>query len=208
MDSGALAHVTVDLNALTSYFPYTGSDQLHIGDGKGLDILHIGSSCLVTNFQSLVLSNVLHVPSISKPLLSISQLLADDPVYVEFHDNCCFVNDSTSHQVLLKGIKHGGLYLVSSAPQALLSQQVSSQLWHQRLGHASASSLHSIANKLSCNPNKITLCDACCLAKSHRLPFQSSSTIAKTPLEFVHCDVWGPSPITAHTDARYYVFFY
>jgi GAG-pre-integrase domain len=101
------------------------------------------------------------------------------------------VKDSKSHQVLLKGNKHGGLYLVSSAPQALLCQQQSSQLWHQCLGHASASSLHSIANKISCNPNKIELCNACCLAKSHILPFQSSSTVVQKPLECVHCDVGG-----------------
>jgi hypothetical protein len=42
MDSGASTHVTSDLNAFTSYTLYTGPDQLHIGDSKGLDILHIG----------------------------------------------------------------------------------------------------------------------------------------------------------------------
>jgi gag-polypeptide of LTR copia-type len=87
MDSGASAHVTSDLNAFTSYSPYTGSDQLHIGDGKSLDILHIGFSRLVTTFSSLVLHNVLHVPIISKPLPSISQLFTNNYVYVEFHDN-------------------------------------------------------------------------------------------------------------------------
>jgi hypothetical protein len=75
------------------------------------------------------------------------------------------------------------------------------------LGHASASSLHSIANKISCNLNKIELCNACCLAKSHILPFQSSSTVVQKPLECVHCDVGGASPITAHNGARYYVLF-
>jgi hypothetical protein len=82
MDSGASTHVTYDLNAFTSYSLYTGSYQLHISDGKSLDILHTGSDYLKTSSTTLILSNILHVPSISKPLLSISQLLADNNVYV------------------------------------------------------------------------------------------------------------------------------
>jgi hypothetical protein len=46
-------------------------------------------------------------------------------------------------------------------------------------------------------------CDACCLAKSHRLPFAASSTIASKLLDFVHCDVWGPS----HNGSHYYILF-
>jgi Reverse transcriptase (RNA-dependent DNA polymerase)/gag-polypeptide of LTR copia-type/GAG-pre-integrase domain len=207
MDSGASTHVTSDLNALTSYSPYTGSDQLHIGDGKGLDILHIGSGCLQTSSSTLVLSNILHVPSISKPLLSISQLLADNNVYVQFHANLCLVKECTSHKVILQGIKRDGLYLISAAPQALLCQQDSSQLWHLRLGHASSSSLQPIATTLSCKPHKLPLCTACSLAKAHRLPFYPSDTVAHNPLELVHCDVWGPSPIVSHNGYRYYVLF-
>jgi hypothetical protein len=63
MDSGASAHVTSDLNAFTSYSPYTGSDKLRVGDGKGLDVLNIGSpimplwyllmSCMCLPFPNL-----------------------------------------------------------------------------------------------------------------------------------------------------------
>jgi GAG-pre-integrase domain len=207
MDSGASTHVTSDLNALTSYSPYTGSDQLHIGDGKGLEILHIGSGCLQTSSFTLVLSNILHVPSISKPLLSISQLLADNNVYVQFHANLCLVKECTSHKVILQSIKRDGLYLVSAAHQELLCQQDSSQLWHLRLGHTSSSSLQPIATTLSCKPNKMQLCIACSLAKAHRLPFYPSDIVAHKPLELVHCDVWGPSPIVSHNGYKYYVLF-
>jgi GAG-pre-integrase domain len=109
--------------------------------------------------------------------------------------------------VILQGIKQGGLYLVLAVPQALLCQQDSSQLWHLRLGHASTSSLQPIATKLSCKPNKMQLCTACSLAKAHRLPFSSYDTIAHKPLELIHCDIWGPSPIVSHNRYRYYVLF-
>jgi hypothetical protein len=122
MDSGASTHVTSDLIVFTSYSPYTGSDQLHIGDGKGLDILHTGSGYLKTSSTTLVLSNILHVPSISKSLLSIRQLLTDNNVYVQFHAILCLVKECTSHKVILQGSKQGGLYLISAVPQALLCQ--------------------------------------------------------------------------------------
>jgi Reverse transcriptase (RNA-dependent DNA polymerase) len=51
------------------------------------------------------------------------------------------------------------------------------------------------------------MCDSCCIAKSHKLPFASSTTTANNPLEIVHCDVWGPSPVISHTGFRYYVLF-
>jgi hypothetical protein len=133
MDSGASAHVTSDLNAFTGYSPYTDPDQLHVGDGKGLAIIHTGYASLFTNSTPLVLNNVLHVPHISKPLLSISKPLADNHVYVKFHHNFCLVKDQTTHKVLLTSTNHNGLYLVASPPQALVCQKTSPQLWHQRL---------------------------------------------------------------------------
>jgi hypothetical protein len=120
--------VTPNLNAFTAYALYTGSDQLYVGDGKGLNILHIGSSTLSIGSTSLLLTHVLHVPNISKPLLSISQLLVDNNVYVEFNPVSCLVKDQANHQVLLTGIKHNGLYLVSSSPQALVCEKSSLRL--------------------------------------------------------------------------------
>jgi hypothetical protein len=84
MDSGVLAHAASDMNAFTSYSLYIGSDQLHIGDDKVWIYCIYGSSCLATNFNPLILSNIVHVPTIFKSLLSISQLLANNHVYVEF----------------------------------------------------------------------------------------------------------------------------
>jgi hypothetical protein len=102
LDSGASAHVSPDLNAFTSYTPYTGTDKLCVGNGKGLDISHIGSGILLTPSVTLKLQNILHVPDISKPLLSISQLLTDNAVYVQFNSNSCFIKDQASNKIILQ----------------------------------------------------------------------------------------------------------
>jgi hypothetical protein len=87
---------------------------LRVGDGRDLEISHIGSTCLVTNFFPLVLHNVLHVPLISKPLLSISRLIHDNPVYVEFNESSCLIKDRASHRILLEGTLSDDLYILSA----------------------------------------------------------------------------------------------
>jgi hypothetical protein len=122
LDSGASAHVSSDLNCLSTYSPYAGSEQFKVGDDKGLNILYTGLTILVTNSKSLVLNNVLHVPSISKSLLSISRLISNNNVIVEFNASSCLIKNQVTSQVLLQGIFHNGLFLLSSSstsPQAL-----------------------------------------------------------------------------------------
>jgi hypothetical protein len=87
-----------------------------MGDGKDLDILYTGTACLFTSSTPLIHNNVLHVPHISKPLLSISKLLVDNHVYVEFHQNSYLVKDKKTHKMLLTGTNYNGLYLITSQP--------------------------------------------------------------------------------------------
>jgi GAG-pre-integrase domain len=71
---------------------------------------------------------------------------------------------------------------------------------HQRLCHASASVLQHLVKSslLSCNKITLGVCDFCFLAKSHKLIFSLSTTQATKPLQFVHYDVWAPSPVISH----------
>lgn len=45
------------------------------------------------------------------------------------------------------------------------------------------------------------------MAKSHKLPFQSNEQKAVAPLDIIHCDLWGPSPVNSKDNYRYYVIF-
>jgi len=70
-DTGANQHVTPNLATLTGSVPYIGNDHLHVGDGKDVSIYHIGDTMLRSSKLTFTLSNVLHVPHITKPLLSV-----------------------------------------------------------------------------------------------------------------------------------------
>jgi gag-polypeptide of LTR copia-type len=96
LDSGANNHVTNDPNALTSFFSYKGPDKLQIGTGQGLEITHIGSQKVVVGSYTFTLHNVLCVPTFSTKLISLSQLLIDNPsVSINFNSSSCFFKDLT-----------------------------------------------------------------------------------------------------------------
>lgn len=51
------------------------------------------------------------------------------------------------------------------------------------------------------------MCEPCRLGKSSRLLFSQSSFVASRPLERVHCDLWGPSPVLSNQGFRFNVIF-
>ena len=81
IDSGATNHITNDVGKLVNPKAYVGNEQLYVGDGNALLIEHVGSVQLTINtFEPLFLNHVLHVPKITKNLLSVSKLLANNNV--------------------------------------------------------------------------------------------------------------------------------
>ena len=76
--------MTADLVALALHEPYTASNNVFIGDGISLSIANIGSFTLPSLPTYLLFTNVLHVPAMSKNLISVSALYADNPFNVIF----------------------------------------------------------------------------------------------------------------------------
>ncbi|GJV21096.1 putative RNA-directed DNA polymerase [Tanacetum coccineum] len=59
-DTGANSHVTPDLEAMDNSEAYYGDDALHVGNGNGLPILHIGSSKVYSPQKTFSLKHILH----------------------------------------------------------------------------------------------------------------------------------------------------
>ena len=69
-------------------------------------------------------------------------------------------------------------------------------LWHFRLGHTSVKVVRSIldiCNISQSNKIKNDICSACCLRKTHKLPFLISTVAYTKPLELTHSDLRVPS---------------
>lgn len=120
LDSGATNHISNDFNNLNISSEYKGSDQLAVGNGTKLKIVSVGHSLLSTldlhTSTHIKLNHILYVPEITKNLISISQLLHDNDVSIEFHKTCCVVKDKRRGSVLLKGVAKDGLYKLLSLP--------------------------------------------------------------------------------------------
>ncbi|GAU29238.1 hypothetical protein TSUD_362280 [Trifolium subterraneum] len=157
-DSGASHHLTFNPNNLTYRTPYQGQDQVTMGNGQGVSIESLGLSNFYSPYSPTVqlkLNNLLHVPNISKNLLSVSRFARDNNVFFEFHPYFCYVKSQGSKQTLLEGtVGSDGLYkfkpfeftktnTLSSQPSPTLSLNKSSSL---------RSSQNSIFNKnAQCN---------------------------------------------------------
>uniref|UniRef100_A0A2N9EM64 Uncharacterized protein n=1 Tax=Fagus sylvatica TaxID=28930 RepID=A0A2N9EM64_FAGSY len=199
-DTGANNHLTADLSHLNlNAEQYTGSDQVHIGNGEGLHIHHIGSSILCSATHEFFLKHILHVPHISHNLISVQRFAKDNNVFFEFHPSFFCVKDLFSGATLLKGLSKDDLYPFHSLPQikprALLGERVSTTQWHARLGHPSLRIVRQVLSKhhLAVSTNNFPrVCHACQLGKSHRLPFYLSPSRSQFPLDLLFTDVWGP----------------
>ncbi|KAL4333465.1 hypothetical protein GQ457_07G014140 [Hibiscus cannabinus] len=125
--------------------PYPGTCLVHLGDGSSLSISHVGTSTLHTSTRPLSLSQLLHVPMITKNLLSVSRFTKDNYVFFEFHYDYCCVKDEKTGATLLQGTQSDGLYHISgqlrNKPVMALSADIASSSsssfwrWHRRLGH-------------------------------------------------------------------------
>jgi len=101
LDSGASHHITADLNNLSLHAPYTGHDDVMIGDGTTLPITHTGSLLLPTPNSSFHLQDVLCVPTMQKNLTSIALFCLTYNVYVELFPTCFHVKDLRTGDILL-----------------------------------------------------------------------------------------------------------
>ncbi|PKU71144.1 Retrovirus-related Pol polyprotein from transposon TNT 1-94 [Dendrobium catenatum] len=212
LDSGASAHMTNRNDQLSQGSCYHGSDQVMVGDGRSILIAHSGTGLLPTPDRKLILSKLLHIPSISHNLLSISNLVSDNQISITFTPNGFTFKDLQNNKVLLIGPCKQGLYPIAikkavTSTQALSAVAASTTNWHQRLGHPHHRIIQHISRK---HPSlhisqKFYNCVSCKMCKSHKLPFDLSTNRTNKPLQLLHSDVWGPSPVTTHHGFRYYL---
>ena len=162
---------------------------------------------------NLKLKDILLVPNIKMKLLSVSKLTNDYPVDFLFSRFYFAIQDSVTKIILATGKHKDGLYVLNPGFKALVALVISPtkasfELWHKRLGHV-ACNVISILNKYGfLNVTSIlpkpSICPFCELSKQHHLPFQLNEKRSLHVLDMVHCDLWGPSPVTSVDGYRYY----
>nr|KAJ0211326.1 hypothetical protein LSAT_V11C400226510 [Lactuca sativa] len=214
-DTGSNNHVSHDLSSIDSHTPYFSEDVLHVCNGTGLPILHIGSTRFYSPTKMFSLSNILHVPEIKKKnLLSVQKFCLDNDVFLEVHSSFFAVKDNTTKVTLFTGPSNNGLYSIrlpsfQRLPKvAFTTFKAPSDIWHQRLRNPHPQRLNFMCSKY-CLPvsSKITdpFCNSCLIGKSSKLHLSTSSFNSQKFLDLVVCDVWGPAPVSSIDGHNYFL---
>ncbi|PKU81649.1 Retrovirus-related Pol polyprotein from transposon TNT 1-94 [Dendrobium catenatum] len=215
LDSGASTHLTPNASNINYPSAYRGSDVVSIANGSALPIHNTGQGILPLpdSDRKLRLSNLLHVPSLTHNLLSVSKLTADNSIRICFDANGFTIKDMQDHRPLIHGHLRNGLYHLQSASTvsipALAATRNTSNLWHDRLGHPHNNIVSILAKSFSdITPvSSLFVCKYCNMAKSHKLVFHNSITNSTAPFQLIHSDVWGPAPQASLDGFKYYVLF-
>jgi hypothetical protein len=157
----------------------------------------------------------LHVPQISKNLISVQKFTSNTNTFFEFHPSYFLLKDRRTGKLLLHGLNRHGLYQffpsANKHPRyAMVGDRVSAFQWHSRLGHPTWRIVHRVLSSFKlpvASSKESPVCTACLGAKTKQLPFASTSSSATCPLALIYTDVWGPAPVSSRTGAKYYVSF-
>ena len=217
IDSGASDHMTYD----KSFFVSMSSSSIsHVSNANGASfpVLGIGS---VQVTPSIILHDVLYVPSLSHHLLSVSQLSSQNKCSITFYPMYVVFQNLCSRVIIGKGDLRGRLFHLdcmyaepAQAPKQPLALTLNSNrlselwLWHRRLGHPSFRVMKKSMPSLFLGISESTLhCETCALAKSHRSSYPLAFHSSTMPFELIHSDLWGLSKNSTLSEMRYFVLF-
>ena len=149
----------------------------------------------------------------------MQRFCSDNGTIIEFHPSHFLVKDQKTRLVFLQGKIEKGFYKLPAAtrvvghPLAFYSTSSildagSLRLLHNRLGHLFVDVVSKILSLCKIplkHDNNNSICESCQLAKSHRLPFQRSTSRAIKPFGLIYVDLWGAAPIVFVNGARYFL---
>lgn len=218
IDSGATSHMSNDINLFSDYRVISESESVSMGDGRSLEVKGVGRVLLKVSLpgsvvKTVTLHDVLHVPGLTYNLLSISKADKRNKV-TTFSENECKIMDLFDNLIAV-GRKVGNLYFLDCASGDEVCQVVSSNanLWHQRFGHLSESSLHkmmknNLVNDMKCDIAKLDFCEPCAIGKNHRTSFPKKKEKESSEiLDLVHSDVCGKMNCKSLSGAEYFLTF-
>ena len=127
---------------------------------KGMSISHIGNTVFHTPKRDFSISNVLHVPSANKNLVSVHQFTSDNDVFLEFHPTYFCIKDKDTKNPLIRGRCRDGLYPLPTFSQVHHISKPSTTRWHHRLGHPSSVIVNRVLRDYNLSFTRESVCDA------------------------------------------------
>lgn len=156
---------------------------------------------------------MLYVPNFKFNLLSVAKLTKELKCIANFFPDFCVYQDLWNGKVKGIGRERGGLYMLRgllNRTKALNAVNKTNrdtiEVWHNRLGHPSASVMKHIVGLNNKNSNMLHAnCLICPLAKQTILKFPFSNSRVKVAFHLVHMNLWGPYKIVTFDKKQYFL---
>ncbi|MCO5578863.1 hypothetical protein L7F22_032710 [Adiantum nelumboides] len=203
IDSAASTHMCASRGIFTKYEKYEKSTAIYLGDDRMIEAIGIGDvQVQLSQERSGVINGVLHVPRLTKNLLSVAAM-TEAGLKVIFNKGQCII--SKEGAVLVTAIKASGLYTVKLCQPTQRAMVASNQekktcitRWHARLGHGNYAMIRNMYDKgfvvgLEELDGDEEACEGCAIGKMHRPPFPGKrGIVSRRIFELVHMDLCGP----------------
>ena len=165
----------------------------------------------------MFIKSVLHVPTITKNLVSVSQIV-EQGMQVRFNHGGYFFEKEG--RLIARGRREGQMFILDSheikTSMFAKGHKVDAdiELWHKRIGHINLRKLkgmqtEGVVIKLpTFSGQEIEgVCAAYQFGKQHRQLFLKERNISEGLMDVIHSNVWGPAQTETFGGCQYYVTF-
>uniref|UniRef100_A0ACD5VA56 Uncharacterized protein n=1 Tax=Avena sativa TaxID=4498 RepID=A0ACD5VA56_AVESA len=214
LDTACSFHICCNKDWFSSYESVQTGDFVRVGNDNPCHIVGVGSVKIRTHDGvTRTLSEVKHIPSMARNLISLSTMDVDGYKYAGGHRVLKVSKGSLIH--MIGDMNSAKLYVLRGSTLPGIAAAVTSNdsddcgkthLWHMRLGHMSEQGMAELVKRElidDCNLSKYEFCEHCIFGKHKRVKFNASVHTTKGILDYVHADVWGPSRKTSIGGANY-----
>ena len=221
LDTGASRHMTPLKSALTNLRPPPDNLTVTFGNGAQAEPTAVGDIHLeLAPGRIATITDVLYLPTAAESLFSVSYAAQKGYTFSFGADGCTIYRHSTTVATAPATANNiyyleGRLAPTSGAPTTAYAARTveTPHLWHRSLGHLGFDNLAKMPDMVTgeCvtaaefkTAGANALCEPCTLGKQHRLPFNTSTSATKAPLELLHTDLCGPLPVASAGGSLYF----
>ena len=214
LDSACNYHMTPRRDWFTTYRPINGG-LVYMGNNTTCKVVGIGT-VRIKMYDGIVrtMIDVRHMPDLAKNLLSLSTF---DCQGYNYTGGGGVLRIGNGALIFIKGILVNGLYLlqgstiVGAATVSSTDPDSNTRLWHMRLVHMSKADMPILSKRGLLNGQKIEkldFCEHCFFGKQFRVKFNIAQHRTKGRVDYIHSDLWGPSPVSSKGGHRYLLTFF
>ena len=213
MVSGASNHMCIHREWFKTY-KSINDGVFYMGHDVSCNIVGIGSIQIkMFDGTNKILTDVRHVPELRKNLISLGVL--DTNGYKTFMQGGV-MKFYKGILLVMKEKKVGNIFQLEGRTELDYASTVfendsnSIRLWHPRLGCMSERGLKILSDRKllpSLKYSKLDFCKHCLFGKQSKQKFKTGNHTSKGILDYIHSDVWGPSPTTSYGGSSYFVSF-